>query len=231
MFVLEDSLILIDCGVGSHYRLSDKGYLGDIDAILVTHSHIDHFLGLPEILFQAHIEGRRKELVIYAPKIVAKLINTITPYLYRTLQYKFRIEPIIPMRELSIGNNKVIAYNACHPTADEAYAFKIITRDYTLGYSGDTSELCEQIVKNFKNLDILIHEATCDERHREVCHKYGHTTNREAIGTASLLNVSNLILNHIDEYFNSDIVREVSNLRKAYSFQIMIANDQDVLHF
>ncbi|MCD6324335.1 MAG: ribonuclease Z [Desulfurococcales archaeon] len=69
------SHLLVDCGVGCHYRLSDKGLLRDVDAVFVTHPHMDHFLGLPELLFQAHMDGRRKELLIIGPPGLEEFIK------------------------------------------------------------------------------------------------------------------------------------------------------------
>lgn len=40
----------------------------DIDAVIFTHEHIDHVYGLPSLLHQMWLSGRKKPLVIYAPE-------------------------------------------------------------------------------------------------------------------------------------------------------------------
>ena len=35
-------LVVVDCGVGCHYRLSDRGLLTEVDYVFITHSHMDH---------------------------------------------------------------------------------------------------------------------------------------------------------------------------------------------
>ena len=39
-----------------------------VDAVILTHEHIDHVYGLPSLLHQMWIAGRRKALDIYVPK-------------------------------------------------------------------------------------------------------------------------------------------------------------------
>jgi ribonuclease Z len=232
LFDLGDKLLIVDCGVGCHYRLSDKGLLTEIDAVFITHSHIDHFLGLPELLFQAHLERRRKDLIIYAPQIVDRTIKAAAPYLYTTLRYKWEIKPIIPMTKHRLGNSTLTFCKACHPTAEEAYGLLIETMNgLRIGYSGDTAEPCRELLDCFgDHVDILIHEATCNEKYKDVCHKYGHTTTREAIEIGEKLKAKLTILNHIDEYFNNTITSDLEFLRKKYKTKIYLANDYDTLY-
>ncbi len=225
---LRNALILVDCGVGCHYRLSDKGYLTDIDAVFVTHAHMDHFLGLPELLFQAHMEGRRKHLTIYAPEGVEESIRAAGPHLYTNIGFKFTVKPLRSELSVKIGSNEIRVFNACHRI--EAYALRIEGDDEpSLGYSGDTAEPCEQILKGLEGVEVLIHEATCSNKYSDVCHKYAHTTNSEAVETAEKLRAQILILNHIDEFYNSDLREEVRELRKRFKGKLIIPDDQDVL--
>ena len=225
---LRDGLILVDCGVGCHYRLSDKGYLGDIDAVFITHAHMDHFLGLPELLFQAHMEGRRRPLVIYAPRGIEECIRAAGPHLFTNIGYKFTVKALRSGLRIKLGSTVIDAFSACHRI--ESYGFKISREgEPVIGYSGDTAEPCEPLLKGLKGVEVLIHEATCSNKHMDICHKYAHTTNYEAVGIAKALGVKVLILNHIDEFFNSELRSEVNELRKFFEGELIVPEDQDMI--
>ena len=51
----------LSCNIGT---LVNAG----VDAVILTHEHIDHVYGLPSLLHQMWIAGRRKALDIYVPK-------------------------------------------------------------------------------------------------------------------------------------------------------------------
>ena len=51
--------LLIDCGEGTQRQLLRSGAgLVDVDEILITHCHADHFLGLPGMLKTFALRGR-----------------------------------------------------------------------------------------------------------------------------------------------------------------------------
>jgi ribonuclease Z len=131
-----------------------------------------------------------------------------------------------------LGNNKLFFCKACHPTAEEAYALLIQTsRGLRIAYSGDTSEPCQDFLGCIgESVDVLIHEATCNEQNKDVCHKYGHTTTREAVEIGKKLGAKLTILNHIDEFFNNSVIQDVSQLRTKYKTRILVPNDQDSIY-
>ncbi|MEM3832387.1 MAG: MBL fold metallo-hydrolase [Thermoprotei archaeon] len=108
-----NKMLLVDCGVGCHYRLSDKGLLNSIDAIYVTHLHMDHFLGVPELLFQAHIEGRKKDIAIFAPLGLREIIAHVGPHLFTALNFKINVIEIYDEFSYDSGSFKLEVYEAC----------------------------------------------------------------------------------------------------------------------
>ena len=62
---------LIDCGASSLPALKRLGIArDDIDLILITHFHGDHFAGLPFLLLDAQFTRRTRPLVIAGPDSV-----------------------------------------------------------------------------------------------------------------------------------------------------------------
>lgn len=68
LLLLEGRHFLIDAGEPCVHLLRDRGnLLCEIDAILVTHGHVDHVGGIPALLQGCMLLGRTRELAIHLP--------------------------------------------------------------------------------------------------------------------------------------------------------------------
>jgi len=221
---LADAIFLVDCGVGCHYRLSDRGVLPDIDLVYVTHMHMDHFLGLPELIFQAHMEGRKDPLKIVGPEGIAEAIRAVGPHLFSDINFPLQIETTSNGKTIMLGRAKLQVMEACHLVP--SYGLKVSQGDISIGFSSDTLEPCPGLAL-MKGTKILIHEATCDDSYTELCRKYGHSTARQAIETSLKFDSEVALLNHIDERFHN-VNATVKNLLKASEKPLArIVNDLD----
>lgn len=74
------SHILIDCGEGTQVAIRERGWgLGAIDAILLTHMHGDHVLGLPGLLLTLANAQRTPDqpLLIYGPEPLLPVLQAL----------------------------------------------------------------------------------------------------------------------------------------------------------
>lgn len=76
--------LLVDCGEGTQRQLLRSGQgLVDLDAVLITHLHGDHYLGLPGLLKTYGLRGRDRPLRLVGPQGLAKLLDVARPIIGR----------------------------------------------------------------------------------------------------------------------------------------------------
>jgi ribonuclease Z len=75
---IEGKTILIDCGEGTQIQLQRFGFsILNIDYILISHLHGDHFFGLFGLLSSMLLLGRTKPLTIFANKNLIPILEII----------------------------------------------------------------------------------------------------------------------------------------------------------
>lgn len=76
--VLIDDHILLDCGPHTAESIIDNGIkLEKIDLVLITHMHLDHFSGLPDLLWQRALRNIDGDITIMGPRNIEKSVFTL----------------------------------------------------------------------------------------------------------------------------------------------------------
>jgi ribonuclease Z len=72
---VHDKLFLIDCGEGTQLQLRKyKIKFQRIEAVLISHLHGDHYLGLMGLISSMHLLGRKSKLYICGPTALKEII-------------------------------------------------------------------------------------------------------------------------------------------------------------
>ena len=84
-------IILFDCGEGTQRQIQRSGlsYM-QIKSIFISHFHGDHFLGLPGLIQTMQLNDRKDPLLIYGPKGMSRLVETIKNLGYFKPAYEIR---------------------------------------------------------------------------------------------------------------------------------------------
>src|SRR5919108_2426345 len=69
--------ILLDCGEGTQHQLLRSVGLPDVDAIFITHLHLDHWLGLPGIIKTFDMRDRERRPEAFRPPGTAALFQQV----------------------------------------------------------------------------------------------------------------------------------------------------------
>src|ERR1700743_723 len=104
---INDRLYLIDCGEGTQQQMLRFGVKGSrIDNIFISHLHGDHYLGLVGLLSSLHLNGRTKELCLYAPAPLKEIIEVQLKYSETNLQYPIHYVNTDPQNPSVIMENQ-----------------------------------------------------------------------------------------------------------------------------
>src|SRR5262245_34347983 len=139
------SNFLIDCGASSLPALKRCGIVrNDIELILITHFHGDHFAGLPFVLLDAQFSRRTRPLVIAGPEGIEMRLTQVMEALFEhssTTQQKFELSvlPLAPHEARSLGAVKVTPYPVVHGESGGPFlAYRIEAEGRVLAYTADT---------------------------------------------------------------------------------------------
>lgn len=116
-------VMLFDCGEGTQRQLIEaKISPMKIDKIFITHYHGDHILGLAGLIQSIGFRGRTKDLDIYGPKGLTKLINAIFQLGYFQINYNINIHEIESGVILDSEKYTVEAIETEHNITNMAYS-------------------------------------------------------------------------------------------------------------
>lgn len=152
--LLEDEFkILLDCGFGTMIRLAQAGVgVTDIDAIVLTHFHLDHCGELMGILKARWLLGGEC-IEIFAPKGARNFIESLLHAShYLRGKVSFRLHEVSDGEKFSINGMEFEARAVKHSIYGLAYAHGDVL------FSGDTSAFREL----YRDVDTVIHELSLD---------------------------------------------------------------------
>lgn len=194
------SRFLIDCGASSLIPMKRAGIRSDqIDVILISHLHGDHFGGIPFFILDAQlISGREIPLVIAGPPGLTQRVREAMEIFYpgsSGIERKFAIEYV----EMTEGENKqmgdltVLPVRVIHGSGAPSYALRVECAGKIIAYSGDT-EWTDALQKVADGADLFICESYCFEKQMK-----NHLNYRTLMAHRSELRCKRLIITHMGE--------------------------------
>jgi ribonuclease Z len=113
---------LFDCGEGTQQQLLRSVGLPELNAIFLTHFHLDHWLGLLGMLKTFDLRARERPLAIYGPPGLHRLFAGMRPVIGRT-GYPLRLVELEPHEEVRFGSFLVSPFPVKHRVEAYGYAF------------------------------------------------------------------------------------------------------------
>lgn len=214
--------LLLDCGPGSLARATRVGVeLSQIEAVLFSHLHFDHAMGIAELLTRCAFHEVTLPRIV-GPAGVGEYLESALAFA-RT-QHRFLIaghwldrldaldiEELADGGELTVGSLTARAVTVPHVADLHALAWRVDAGGRALAYSGDTGPGHQLVAELAAGATMLVHEAYSEAALREFCagmpearraavegaFAKTHSTVEAAAAAASRAAVETLVLTHL----------------------------------
>ena len=201
--------ILIDTSIDFRQQML-RYKVTDIDAVLFTHHHVDHILGLDDL---RQINQRLDKFIdLYGNKTTMEEICITFRYAFDDLLIKYKAVPLININEIKNESFKIKDFEVI-PIEVNHGNIKIF--GYRIGkfaYITDCSEVPDSEIPKLKNLEVLIINALRIAPHPT------HLNVEQAVELTQRINPGKAYFTHITHKINHDKINSTlpKNIELAY---------------
>ena len=174
-----DVALQFDAGRSTVMRLMEAGTSpGALSAVLLTHVHSDHVVGLPDVAMTRWVQQQLSAtgpLVVVAPaggaaRFVRRMLEPYDDDLALRIEHVGAAPIEVDLRPFDVpstpevvwtsddGQVRVLAVAVHHEPVPEAVAYRVETPDGAVVISGDT-RVCDEVANLAEGADVLVHEA------------------------------------------------------------------------
>ncbi len=158
--------VLLDCGGTTVTGLCELGIdRGEIDAILVSHFHGDHFGGIPAFLLAALYEDQRTApLRIAGPPDTEGHVRALAEAMGyglsdRELSFPLFFDTVPTDGAIEVGPVRARSFETVHQPQTCPHGLVVDTGDTVVGYSGDTGWF-DDLPRHVSGVDLFVCECT-----------------------------------------------------------------------
>jgi ribonuclease BN (tRNA processing enzyme) len=218
-----DCTLAVDFGSGVFSRLRERIDPAQLDAVVISHMHADHFFDIVPLRYALRYELERDTpLPVFLPPGGIRAARAIGNTLKETADFfdgVFDLHEYTPERPLELAGCEIRFAPTVHYIP--AYAMRIDARGAIVGYSADTAP-CDAVADLVRGADVFLCEAGLGSDGKESGPR-GHLNAGEAGDLAQRAGVRGLVLTHYSAHAEPEILCAAAARR--YSGEIIVADD------
>jgi ribonuclease BN (tRNA processing enzyme) len=217
----EGTAVLVDCGNGVFSKLRERIDYIDLDAVVISHLHADHFLDLVPYSYALTYAPRQQPVPVdrwpgtdsparpelHAPPGAKQVFRRVVGSWGNEdlIEKAFELREYDPSSGIEIGPIRITFQPVPHFTETFAMSISSTNGSGRIVYGADCSPT--EVLANFaRNADLMLVEATLPRPERTGMR--GHLTPGEAGGHAKGAGAKRLLLVHISDELDADWARE-----------------------
>ena len=220
-----DSAVLFDMGSGALGNLHAAIDYPQLDAVVITHMHADHFLDIIPLRYGLKYGPllRDGRMPLYLPPGGEAMLRTFCSAFAPEgpsdfLDEVFNVKEYDPGAPLEVNDLRLTFRQTRHYI--DTYAIRAEHGAASVVYSGDTAP-CDAVVDHAANCSLFLCEATLGLGREEGLR--GHTSAEEAGEMAHRAGVHRLVLTHYGTTYAPDELEEAAQM--AFEGRVSVADD------
>jgi ribonuclease Z len=213
---------LVDCGSNPLTKLPRFGiHYEDLDDMILTHFHPDHVSGVPILLMQMWLLGRKDPLQVYGlHHCLGRVEDMLAAFAVKTWPGFFpvhfhRVPEQADRLVLDNDDFRITSWPTRHFIPTIGLRIEVKTTGTVVSYSGDTEPI-PHIVALARGADVLLHEAAGAG--------FGHSSAAQAGEVATEAGAKRLILIHYNVW-DTDPFPLIDQARAIYNGPVELAVD------
>jgi len=160
--------VLLDCGPTTLVALKKHGLSpADVDVILLSHLHGDHFAGIPFLVLHERYEGpREKPLNVLGPAGTKQTVTDVTRLCFpgiSPLPFALEYRDLIPGERVALEDLVATPFEVDHFSHGTAFGWHLSLDGKTVVFSGDTA-WTDVLARESADADLFICECSSFER-------------------------------------------------------------------
>jgi ribonuclease BN (tRNA processing enzyme) len=207
-----DTHVWLDCGPGTLANLQQYVSLNDLSAIVVSHSHADHWVDLSVAYVALAYYVDRPAVPIYGTTDTRERLLVTKG---GSVDEAFEWHTITDGSEFAIGGMNFRCAVTDHPV--ETLAMRVDANGTSFGYTSDTGPAWPLATLG-PDIDVMLCEATFPESRAG---EFAHLTASQAGAAAREAGVARLVLTHLLPGSDHDLAR--ANAAKTFGRDVEIA--------
>jgi ribonuclease BN (tRNA processing enzyme) len=231
-----DTAVLVDCGNGVFAKLRERIDYVDVDAVVLSHLHADHFLDLVPYSYALTYAPRQQPVpvdrwpgtdcpacpVLHAPPGARDLFRRVVGAWGNEdlIEKAFELREYDPADEIAVGPIRVTFQPVPHFTETFAMSISSANGSGRIVYGADSSPT-DALAEFARDADLMLVEATLPRPERTGMR--GHLTPEEAGGHAREAGAKRLLLVHISDELDSEWAR--AEAAEAFGGPVEVARE------